>query len=109
MENIKTLTELRQRILLLELEKTNCELRVIQEMENTGEKMSPLNLVKRQINKWAGGSDFSKALIQAGITGVIGFASKKMANTDESHPIKKIIGKLLSFGSKEPAKDEETE
>jgi hypothetical protein len=106
MENIKTLRDLKQHILLLELEKENRERCLVHEFEKTCEKLSPVNLLKRQVNKWTGGSDFSKTLIQAGMTVLAGYVSKKMEDADDSHPIKKMCGMFLQFGSVQPVSDE---
>lgn len=87
MKKIKTFSDLNQAILLLETEKAGCRLNLIFEFEKTCEKLSPVNLIKRQLHKWFSGSDLGKSLLNTALTAISVYVEKKYTGVDESHPV----------------------
>ena len=111
MKKIHTLADLQVQIMVLENEKFNRKAELVEELEKTCERLSPTNLVKRQVNKWTQGSVIGKDIMSAATAGLAGFVAKKLANADfmKSNPLKKIVGRFLPFlgGRSHEAEEEE--
>lgn len=94
---IQNKVELEFAIEQLKLKSDNEGLLLKQEVKNTLENLRPVNLIKKSISDLSTAPDFKGNLLNAGISLLAGYASKKAIIGSTHNPIKQIVGTLFQI------------
>jgi hypothetical protein len=98
MENIMSIVELRESILLLEIKKSN-DLRLLKEQfKITYESLKPVNLMKNKINDLIESPDLKETLLNTTLSLAAGYLSKKAIVGSTHNPLKQLLGMVLQIG-----------
>lgn len=98
MQNIKTETDLRDAIYLLEMKQTEQGKLLKEQFLVAYESVKPLNLIKSTFKEAVGSNDLKDNIINASVGMTAGIISKAVFQGVTSGPIKKVLGTALMFG-----------
>jgi len=98
MEKITSLLELKESILLLEIQQDH-EARLLKEQfKSTCQNLRPINLIKNAFNEVVSAPNFKGHLLDTAISLAAGYISKKTIIGATHNPLKQIVGTLLQMG-----------
>jgi hypothetical protein len=98
MKKITSVTELKESILLLEIDQAREKILLKEQFVITYESFKPINLIKNTISKWATSPNIKEKLLDATMGITAGYLSKKAAVGSTHNPIKQLVGSLLQMG-----------
>jgi len=98
MQKIKSITELKEAILLLEIKQVHQGILLKEQFRNTYESLKPLNLIKNKFNEFIAEPDLKSKLLNTAMSIVAGYLSKKVMVGTTHNPVKQLLGTLLQMG-----------
>jgi hypothetical protein len=98
MEKITSVTELKARIVLLEIKQVNDKKLLKEEFKTTYESLRPVNLIKKTISELTTSADFKGDILNTVLSVAVGYLTKKAAVGGTRSPVKKILGTILQMG-----------
>lgn len=98
MQKIKSITELNESILLLQIKQVQEGVLLKEQFINTCESLKPINLIKNTLNELTTSPDFKKGLLNTALGIATGYLSKKIIVGTTHNPIKQLFGMLLQMG-----------
>ena len=98
MKKITSLIELKESILLLEIQQ-EYEGRLLKEQfKTTYQNLKPVNLIKNSFKELVAAPDLKGKLVNTAMSLVAGYLSKKALVGNTHNPLKQIVGTLLQMG-----------
>lgn len=98
MKKITSIAELRESILLLEMKQANEGRLLKEQFKTTYESLKPANLIHNSLRKFTTSPDFKGNLLNATLSLVAGYLSKKAVIGATHNPLKQLLGTLLQMG-----------
>ena len=98
MSKITTTAELREAILLLEIEQKNQSDLLKEQFKITYESLKPVNLIGNTIKELTKLPDLKGDLLSTALSLAAGYLTKKAAVGNTPNPIKQVLGTLLQMG-----------
>ena len=98
MEKITSISLLKQKIVMLEIQQAN-ELIILKEQgKATYESIKPINLIKNGIKELASEPNLKGDLVNTALSLATGYLSKKVIIGSTHNPIKQLLGNFLQAG-----------
>lgn len=97
-KKINSVVEIRETILLLELEQTYRRELVKIEFLETYEKLKPINLIKSKIQAVLSDPDLKSNLMSGAMSLAAGYLTKKVVVGRTHNPLKQLFGTLIQIG-----------
>ena len=98
MQNIKTETDLRAAIYLLEMKQAEQLKSLKEQFLEAYESVKPINIIKSTFKEAVGSNDLKDNILNASVGMTAGIISKAVFQGVTSSPIKKVLGTILMFG-----------
>lgn len=93
-----TITDLQEKILLLELKQSNEKVQLKDQFNLSFERLKPSNLIKNSLDEFINTTDFKEGIVDTSLSLAAGYLSKKIVFGSTHNPIKKIVGNLIQAG-----------
>ncbi len=91
-------TELRDSILLLEIQRAEEKELLREQIKYTCERLKPVNLIRSTYHELTDPPDFKRGIVNTVLGLAAGYISKKVIIGATHNPIKQIVGTLLQYG-----------
>lgn len=98
MNKITSLVELKESILLLEIQQAYEGRLLKEEFKTTCQNLRPVNLIKNKFNELVASPNLKENLLDTVISLAAGYLSKKVIIGGTNNPLKQIVGTLLQMG-----------
>jgi hypothetical protein len=98
MQTITSVSELRNAILLLEIEKAEKARLLKEQFYITYESLKPINILKSTVNELFSGPDLIDNFVGTSLGMVSGYLSKKIVIGTSHNIFRKLFGSLVDFG-----------
>ena len=98
MEKITSVAELKEAILLLEIERANEKHLLKEEFKKMYESLQPVNLIKSGLRELTTAPDFKGNILNTVVSIAAGYLSKKVIVGGTLNPLKQLLGGLLQMG-----------
>jgi hypothetical protein len=98
MKNVTSLIELKESIILLEIQQTYEGKLLKQQFKTTYQNLRPVNLIKDTFKELVGAPDFKGNLVDTALSIAAGYLSKKVIIGGTHNPIKQLLGTVLQMG-----------
>jgi len=100
MQNIHSITDLREAILKLEIKQAEEGILLKEQFHFAYESIKPLNLIRSTFREAVSSTDIKDEVINASVGLTAGYISKAVFEVVTRGPLKKILGTALMFGIK---------
>lgn len=98
MKNITSLVELKESIILLEIQQSHEGQLVKEQFKTTYQNLRPANLIKNTFKDLVSAPDFKGNLVDTALSVAAGYISKKVMIGSTINPIKQLLGTILQIG-----------
>lgn len=98
MKKITSLIELKESILLLEIQQAYEGQLLKEQFKTTYQNLRPVNLIKNSFKELVAVPDLKGSLVNTAMSLVAGYFSKKALVGSTHNPLKKIIGTVIQMG-----------
>lgn len=98
MKKIRSIAELKESILLLEIKQEKEGSLLKAQFKTTYESLRPVNLIKNTLNEMITAPDFKGAVFDVTLSLAAGYLSKKAVIGSKNNPLSQFFGTLLQMG-----------
>lgn len=98
MKKITSLIELKESILLLEIQQAYEGQLLKEQFKTTYQNLRPVNLIKNSFKELVAVPDLKGSLVNTAMSLVAGYFSKKALVGSTHNPLKKILGTVIQMG-----------
>ena len=95
MKKLTPQAQLQESILLLETQRANEEILLKAELKTTIESLKPFNLIKSSVGEFIKSPNLKENVLDASLSLVAGFLSKKIIFGNSHNPVKQVVGDLI--------------
>lgn len=98
MKDITSLVELKESIILLEIQQAYEAQLLKEQFKTTYQNLRPANLIKNTFKELVSAPDFKGNLVDTALSIAAGYLSKKVMVGSTINPIKQLLGTVLQIG-----------
>jgi hypothetical protein len=98
MQNINSINDLREAILLMESRQSEEEIILREQFQLTYESLKPLSLIKSTLKEASESREIKNNIFNTSVGMTAGYLSKIIFERTSKNPFKKLFGNILMFG-----------